>query len=258
MECESCGLDNDPALDHCDSCDHPLRDSVAPVRAGPPPRRSPPPRPAVSLSRPSAVGGLAVLIVAAAAGVVWAMEPDEPSAPAPSPPAATVADRDGPGPDSPEPDQQPDDRSYRQAVALDELLAASGRSRAKLVAANGVAGGCGDLYSAAARLREVGVERRAQRAGLARLDLAALPGGTAARNALDEALRHSLAADENYVEWAQALISNGCRNTETAGRMRAAGDAESNLAGVAKERFLVFWNDIAGRHGLPARSRQEI
>lgn len=285
MRCEVCGLNNDPSLDYCDNCEHPLRESTTAVLATPPrPRRAPAPvavfdedddvtvaagpafkDPMVEptrLGRPLIVGVAVLALAGAAGGVVLASRHgDEPGAlPGTTPATSSYVEPSSAPPTtaSPEPSPSPTADPAAQGAALDQLLDRSKRSRDKLTQANDAVFRCSDLAGAITRLRAVGTERRAERTDLSRLDLSAIPNGDAIRAALDSALAHSLTADGYYVKWAQEKQGNGCRETATAKSHRVGGDDESQVAGSAKLQFLGLWNPVAAGLGLPTRDRQGI
>ncbi|BCJ46568.1 hypothetical protein GCM10010168_62070 [Actinoplanes ianthinogenes] len=286
MKCEVCGLDNDPSLDYCDNCEHPLRE--APTAVVPVPRsaapRSPAPRPVPvaardeddevpaedgfqdrlveprPLARPVLVGVAVLTLAGAVSGVALARRhSDTPDGPpgvvVAESSVATVPSTDDPATTSPTvaaADPQ------AQGAAMDQLLDRSKRSRDKLNRAIKSVEGCTGLAGAISGLREAGDERGAERDTLAALDLSAFPAGEQARSALKSAFEHSLAADRYYVQWAEEKQRNGCRNTAATRRLDAAADDKSTAAGEAKEEFLAVWNPIAQQLGLPIRDRQGI
>ncbi|GAA2700107.1 zinc finger Ran-binding domain-containing protein [Actinoplanes palleronii] len=120
MRCEACGLDNDPSLEYCDNCEHPLRDSGATVISAPQPVVVPRPRPAPApaprdddddydydygydrdatrvvvpgpppapsrpLTRPLLIGVAVLALAGAAGGVALALHRDEKQAADPGP-----------------------------------------------------------------------------------------------------------------------------------------------------------------------------
>lgn len=285
MRCEVCGLDNDPSLDYCDNCEHPLRDSTTEVLSARPVARPSAPRPipvAASdyddeapvqggfqdrlaeprpLARPLLVGAAVLALAGAIGGVILAArDGDEQAAPPGPEPTVTTqltSEYTSPpttGSTSVAPTADP----AAQALALDRLLDRSKQSRDKLTSANDAVFRCSGLSGAIARLREVGTERDAEREDLSGLDLSAIANGEAIRQALDTALAHSLTADGYYVKWAQEKQRNGCRETSAATNSRTRGDDESAVAGTAKIQFLKLWNPVAGELALPVRDRQGI
>lgn len=305
MRCQACGLDNDPALDYCDSCEHPLRDSTAVVSVPPPPIPRPRPAPAVEFddagtaadpgfrdtlveprppARPVLVGVAVLALAGAVGGYLLAQDRGDKSGKPDSGAVTSAAARPvgggtdaarggatgaddgdgGPGsgdggpssgnggPSSAAADPQ------AQGAALDKLLDRSRASRDKLNQAIKSVDGCSGVYAAIGRMREAGDERAAERDTLATLDLSAFPNGESLRSALTSAFEHSLAADQNYVKWAQEKQANDCRNTPATRAYDADGDRESDSAGRAKEQFLGLWNPIAGQLGLQTRDRQGI
>ncbi|GIF14614.1 hypothetical protein Ate01nite_46460 [Actinoplanes teichomyceticus] len=283
-------MDNDPSLDYCDNCEHPLRDSTTAVISPRQPVPVPRPRPVPTvefiddgddeeetrvhggiprqpaeprpLTRPLLAAVAVLTLAGAVGGTVLALNRDEPE-PGPEPivtvttsaftePALPLTAEPTIGPPSPTADRA------AQGAALDELLDRSKRSRDKLVQANDAVFRCAGLAGAIRRLRDVGTERNQERATLAGLDLSALANGEELRSALDSALSHSLTADGYYVKWAQEKQRNGCRETAVAEAHRIDGDNESKIAGTAKKRFLDSWNPVAAQLGLPLRDRDGI
>ncbi|MGI5185768.1 hypothetical protein ACQEVZ_56935 [Dactylosporangium sp. CA-152071] len=147
-----------------------------------------------------------------------------------------------------------------QAAAVDAVLDASVASRTKLNAAIARVDDCTAVEQAVADLRAVGTERQAQLDAVAAADLSALPEGEQLRGLLTDALRYSLAADRGFVLWGQAVQAGGCDGGGRADYQADYQEAQrqSRLAGDAKARFLVVWNPVAARHGLPDRSSAGI
>ncbi|MFB9444047.1 hypothetical protein Dvina_47110 [Dactylosporangium vinaceum] len=169
---------------------------------------------------------------------------DGPTSATPRPPTPTTA----------APTKTPD--PVAQAAAVDALLNASVSSRKKLNDAIQLVGDCTLVEKAIADMQAAGAEREAQIDNIGKFDLSAIPEGEQVRAALKEALGFSLAADRNFVQWAQAQQSSGC----SGGGQSYYDEAQrqSTNATNAKNRFLGVWNPVASRYQLQPRSSDNI
>ena len=235
---------------------------------GPPPVPGPPPRGRRYL--PVVLAGLVVVAVLMAAGIFFVRRdteagpspdplpttttttPAEPTATPPTTEPTVTAPATEP-PATGDPGDEP-----AQVRAIDGLLNRSIASRNKLNQAIDRVNRCTDLSGALADMRAVGDEREAQLAALAAADLTAVPGGEELRSELSTALRHSLEADQAYVEWTGLTIDNGCTRTSARTAAYRRGRAASDQAGEAKVAFLERWNPIAQQMGFKTRTRNGI
>ena len=256
MVCPACGLGNDPSSTECARCNTTLNHpsgarpvSPATVYRSGPPRRN---------HRPLIAG--VVVLVAVVALFLAVRDPDDggddatrfvpgdqvattataESEPEPVPPAATTTTETG--------------GSQAQAVALDEVLAASVTSKSKLNSAIQRITSCTDVDSAVTDMRDVGAERESQIQLVQQADLSALPGGEDLRSGLVAALTYSLEADQAYLGWAEPAATAGCADTSSRSQAYARGTDISAQARAAKSRFLERWNPVATDNGLSTRT----
>ncbi|MGW5263864.1 hypothetical protein ACWEQG_23075 [Microbispora sp. NPDC004025] len=90
------------------------------------------------------------------------------------------------------------------------------------------------------------------------LDVDDLVNGQGLRETLVAALSASHRADSAYLTWARRYKAAHCRGRTVGDPAYDAGNAASVKATAAKRRFLVIWNPIAVREGLPTRQEDEI
>jgi hypothetical protein len=149
-------------------------------------------------------------------------------------------------------------RGADQAAGVADVLADSEPARQRAAAAARNVAACTDVHTAGADLR-AGAEARGESLGRARaLAVDLLDRGDELKAQLTVALTHAQRADEAYAQWAAAVDLTGCRSAAMQGPARRAGDTESRLASVAKERVAELWNPLAERYGLRAMSDQDL
>lgn len=109
-------------------------------------------------------------------------------------------------------------------------------------------GDCLTVESDLPMLREVTEERRAQAESAASADFGTAANADALLGALMEMTRLSLAADEEYIRWADAAVATGACSHASAdeGVTSANAAAES-----AKQTFVDLWNANAEAEGGP-------
>ena len=71
-------------------------------------------------------------------------------------------------------------------------------------------------------------------------------------------MQHSLAADDAFVRWAQAVRDSGCSDASLNNADRHTADAESHQATDAKQRFISAWAPDAQRYGYPVPTEPDI
>ena len=87
--------------------------------------------------------------------------------------------------------------------------------------------------------------------------LASLPGRSALPApmlaALTSAWQNSIKADQDFAQWAQDEISNGCTSSNQSSDPHAQAAAGPDAqATTGKQTFVRQWNTIATHYGLPA------
>jgi hypothetical protein len=133
------------------------------------------------------------------------------------------------------------------------LLARSVMDRSSIVAAVNDVSRCGpNLRQDPQTFASAVTSRQALLTQLARLPgRSALPAPMLA--ALTSAWQNSIKADQDFTQWAQDEITDGCRSgnqsNDPSSRAAARPDAQAT---TAKRSFVGQWNPIATRYGLPA------
>lgn len=135
-----------------------------------------------------------------------------------------------------------------QADAISEILAESSHSRSILAIGVSAVGHC-NSRSGTSTLSKVMHERSRELTGALALDVSALPHGPALKAALIAALRRSMSADRDFLNWSRRVSASGC-GTEIGSNYYSAGVAESKRANAAKNQFVNLWNPIALQQGL--------
>ena len=227
----------------------------------PAPEQSGPGGPEPRLGRRLIIIGLilAVAAVAVVAVVVAHSNRPVPRTPAASSPAASPA---SPAASSPAASSAPPSPSAlavasRQADAVDQLLGSSAAAREALQGAVGQVRGCTDLSGAVASIRNVVDQRVGEYNQASALSTAALASGAIVKSDLITALRDSLAADREYLTWAQQELTSGCTPDAQSSAYNAAYQADQ-LADVSKDAFIQVWNPVAARYGVQQKSPASI
>jgi len=221
----------------------PVPGRVLPGPAGLPPGRPP--------DRPRRLRGVLIgLVTFLAAGAITAAvmliaHPLHRGA-APSP-GGTAS---GPASAPSSPAAQPQQETAAQGLA--GLLARSVMDRSSIVAAVNDVSQCGpNLHQDPQTFRTAAASRQALLTRLARLPgRSALPVPMLA--ALTSAWQNSIKADQDFAQWAQDQISNGCTagNQSSDPHAQAAAGPDA-LATTGKQAFVGQWNPVATRYGLP-------
>jgi serine/threonine protein kinase len=202
---------------------------------------------------------LAVAAVAVVAVVVAHSNRPVPRTPAASSPAASPA---SPAASSPAASSAPPSPSAlavasRQAAAVDQLLGSSAAARAALQGAVEQVRGCTDLSGAVASIRAVVDQRAGEYNQASALSTAALAGGAIVKSDLITALSDSLAADREYLTWAQQELNSGCTPDAQSSAYNAAYQADQR-ADASKDAFIQVWNPVAARYGVQQKSPASI
>ena len=219
---------------------------------------STPDAPDPRLRRRLSVIGLVLALAAAAVVAVVVAHSNRPvaatpavsspavSTPAVSTPAASSA------PSSPAPALAP-----QQAAAVDKLLSSSAAAREVLQGAVGQVRSCTDVSGAVVQIRDVVAQRLGQYTQASGLSTAALASGAIVKSDLITALRDSLAADREYLTWAQQELNSGCTPDAQSGAYDAAYRADQR-ANSSKEAFVQVWNPVAAKYGVQQKSPSSI
>jgi hypothetical protein len=235
-----------PAMDLGDGLPQPEQRA----QPGPPPARGEGPPPVTRRwLKPTLFLVAAVLLIGiAAAGILLTRSPAQ-STPQALPGAATQTPTAGADDQSTPPLSASD-----EATQLNNLLNSSATSRNAVSTAVNDAGSCTDLSGAITAIQNVSQERSDELSQATSLQVNALPDGQSLQSDLVNALTYSLAADQDFLRWAQSLLNGGCSDPAPETSAYQAGFSESAKAGVAKTQFVQLWNPIADTQGLPTRS----
>jgi hypothetical protein len=109
----------------------------------------------------------------------------------------------------------------------------------------------GLMYGAIAR-RQGALDR------LAGLPVGAIPGGAEMSADLREALRQSIAADQDVIGWMQDVLESRCPVSPRNNLSFQAGQRAAARATVAKRSFLARWNPAARQRRQPTFTQGQI
>ncbi|MFE3989471.1 hypothetical protein ACFXPR_33760 [Nocardia tengchongensis] len=143
-----------------------------------------------------------------------------------------------------------------QARVLDSLLDQSAASRGQVARAVQAVLVCSDVAWNRDILAAAETKRKAQYDTATQIDVSRLPGGTAVRAALLDALRNSYLADGSYASWAASV--EFCAGAAPHTSDYSTADGYSHRATDAKRTFVAAWNPLAMTYGLPARVEGDI
>ena len=148
------------------------------------------------------------------------------------------------------PAAQPAQEAAAQGLA--GLLAQSVMDRSSIVAAVSDVSQCGpNLHQDPQTFQSAVTSRQALLVRLASLPgRSALPAPMLA--ALTGAWQNSIKADQDFAQWAQDEVSNGCTpNNQSSDSHAQAAAGPDALATTGKQAFVGRWNPVATRYGLP-------
>jgi hypothetical protein len=174
----------------------------------------------------------------------------------PAPAPATTAATTTPPPTTPPPTTAPPPVTEQQAAThLSGLLAQSVSIRNSIVNASQDAGRCGGAYTQDAQtFRQAATARRNL---IGQLD--SLPGAQTLPvqmlSDLRSAWQASATADDDYARWADDEAAQGCTTNDT---WLAATNTPNQQATADKMAFIVLWNPIASRYGLPTYTQDQL
>ena len=114
-------------------------------------------------------------------------------------------------------------------------------------------GQCTNVAAAASQLQQIRNSRQAELTQADGLSTGALPNPGTLRTDLIESLTYSLAADNDYLTWAQQSESSCTPGSQPGSALAADGNAVN-----FKDMFVAVWNPIAASYGLPSRSAGQI
>lgn len=140
---------------------------------------------------------------------------------------------------------------------MDQLLGSSAAAREALQGAVEQVRSCTGLSGAVASIRDVVGQRTGQYNQASALSTADLAGGAVVKSDLITVLRDSLAADREYLTWAQQELSSGCTPAAQSSAYDAAYQADQQ-ADAAKDVFVQVWNPVAARYRVQQKSPGSI
>lgn len=139
-----------------------------------------------------------------------------------------------------------------QATVINNLLSSSANARKSLPGAVTGVLKCRNVHIAVSQMQGVVNQRNNEVSQASALSVSALANGATVKSDLVAALRSSLAADQDYLSWAQQE-SSSCRPGAQTSVYQAALSADSQAA-AAKHVFIGVWNRVAMIYGLPQQS----
>ena len=222
---------------------HQYRPAAAPPVPGRVPPGPPPDRPRrlrallIGLATFLAAGGITAAVMLIAHPLQRGAAPS-PGGTAPAPASASPAARPA---------------HEAAARGLAGLLAQSVTDRSSIVVAVNDVSQCGPtLHQDPQTFQSAVTSRQALLTRLAGLPgRSALPASMLA--ALSSAWQNSIKADQDFAQWAQDEISNGCTsNNQSSDPHAQAAAGPDAQATTGKQTFVGQWNPIATHYGLPA------
>ena len=144
------------------------------------------------------------------------------------------------------------------AQALSALLAQSGTDRRAIVSAVTAVENCsGDLSQDEATFSHAASARQTLLS-----ELTALPGSSTLSapmlQDLTMAWQASIEADQDFVQWTQDEIAQGCSTSDQSDPSFAASKAPDTEATKYKKAFAALWAPVASQYGLPAYRYTQI
>ncbi|HEY2551109.1 MAG TPA: zinc ribbon domain-containing protein [Streptosporangiaceae bacterium] len=147
-----------------------------------------------------------------------------------------------------------------QLARLSGLLQQSHAARSRVVRATAGVGGCSMDPTAGIGLMNQSIRQRQKVLGQLRSSsTSAIPGGGGLVSDLQQVLRHSVAADRDFIGWMQEIQAHGkCPVNTRRSTSYQAGLAASGQADRAKSAFLARWNPLASKFGKPTYNAGSI
>ena len=192
--------------------------------------------------------GAAIAVAAAVIAISTVLA----SRPAAGRPAASSPAASSPTASSPPPSPAPA-RGPREAAAVSTLLNSSGAARRAVEGAVSQVQACANLSTAVGQLQDVVNDRSTEYSQASALLTSALPDGTAVKSDLIAALGLSLAADREYLAWAQQQQVAGCTPAAESSAYGAANRADQQ-ADAAKQEFAQVWDPVAARYDVQPKN----
>jgi serine/threonine protein kinase len=198
---------------------------------------------------------VAVAIIAVVVIIVVAAKKPAPHAAASSRPTATSSASSAKPSPTPSPSAAP--QPSAQAAAVAHLLDSSAATRQALHGAVDDVATCTSVSSAASQIQNAVNQRSTEYSQASALSVSALANGAVVKSDLVAALRTSLAADKDYLTWAQQQLTLGCTSPGQSSAYSVAFNADQT-ANAAKAAFVAEWNPVAAKYGDPQKSADSI
>jgi serine/threonine protein kinase len=219
------------------------------------------PEPARGWRQPGVVklilAAVAVAIIAVVVIIVVAAKKPAPRAAASSRPTATSSASSAKPSPTPSATPSAAPQPSAQAAAVAHLLDSSAATRQTLHGAVDDVATCTSLSSAASQIQNAVNQRSTEYSQASALSVSALANGAVVKSDLVAALRTSLAADKDYLTWAQQQLTLGCTSPGQSSAYSVAFNADQT-ANAAKAAFVAVWNPVAARYGDPQKSADSI
>lgn len=143
-----------------------------------------------------------------------------------------------------------------QATQVDQLLQKSAATRTTLSNSYDEVANCSDVTDGLSGLQQVASQRNSEITEAQALQTGDLTNGADLQSDLIKFLQDSLAADNDFVTWAQDE-SSSCTSAAN-DEAYNAGMAESGTAVSDKNSFLSLWDPIARNQGLAIRTQADL
>jgi serine/threonine protein kinase len=139
-----------------------------------------------------------------------------------------------------------------QAQNLNNLLSSGAGSTPQLEAAIGKIDDCTDMADSIIALTRIRDQRNGEYLKAQDLSVSQLPQGISLKSDLTQALRYSLLADNDYLDWADEENLDGCQTGTEPGQPESSDNTahDNSQASAFKGNFLPLWRPIATHHGF--------
>jgi serine/threonine protein kinase len=139
-----------------------------------------------------------------------------------------------------------------QAQNLNNLLSSGAGSTPQLEAAIGKIDDCTDMADSIIALTRIRDQRNREYLKAQDLSVSQLPQGISLKSDLTQALRYSLLADNDYLDWADEENLDGCQTGTEPGQPESNDNTahDNSQASSFKGNFLPLWRPIATHHGF--------
>jgi serine/threonine-protein kinase len=232
---------------------------VLPVPMPPPPWIAPVPVPAPPKRKDqapliAALVAIVVVVLAAAGSVAFiATRNSTPSTSALAPPSTSASSPATTPPTSTAPAQIPTvtpatETEAAEVMAVNGLLTNSGVSRTELSAVVTDVGNCLNVGDDVTELNQIVAARQGELSSAESLQVDAIPGGSQLQSDLVAALQASIAADNDYLSWAQQQNEDNCAEGANS-QYYSQALSDDQTATDDKATFEQDWTPLADQYG---------